>query len=289
MNLKKIYYTLTDSKLFVDLLVLLYNIFGKKPWSIGYWEARNKEIAKLINDKEILSDYSKNTKLPKDYGKYFDERVVEYPWLISKIQDKDKRILDAGSILNFPFVVKNKKLLNKKIIIANLNPERYCFYKTGISYVYSDYADIRRTCFKDSAFDLIICGSVLEHIGMDNTYIYSSEDKYNEQKTNDYLLVIDEFRRLLKRGGRLLLTFPFGKYENLGWLQQFDKNHVNIIFKRFGGKASVSYFKYTINGWIKSNETDCNQCQYFDIHKTKVIDNMKTAAARSVACIEIQK
>jgi len=289
MKTKEIYYTLADSKLFVELLITFYKISGKRPWSIGYWEARNKEIARLINNQKTLQNMSEDKNLPINYGKNFDERVIEYPWLVSRIRKKDKFVLDAGSIFNFPFVVNDQKLTGKKLVIANLNPERYCFYKTGVSYVYSEYADIRNTCFKNNLFDVIVCSSVLEHVGMDNTFIYSSESKFDEKKTEDYLSVIDELHRLLKKGGRLLLTFPFGKYENLGWLQQFDIKNVKKIIKRFNGNSNLNFYKYTKNGWIKSNEEECKECLYFDIHKDKVIDSINTAAARAVACLELKK
>lgn len=259
------------------------------PWSLGYWEARNKEIKYLLDNTRILSLFSNSRNLPKGFGKNFDERLIEYPWLISKIRSTDKYILDAGSILNFPFVINNKKLINKKIVIVNLNPESYCFFDRGISYIYSDYADIRNSCFKDNLFDLIICSSVLEHVGMDNTFIYSSESKFYEKNTEDYLSVVSELNRLLKKGGRLLLTFPFGKYENLGWLQQFDTKNVKKIIRRFNGGSNLNFYKYTKNGWIRSNEEECKECLYFDIHKDKVIDSINTAAARAVACIELQK
>ena len=268
MNFKKLYYTFSNTIFFKKLSALYYQVGGRKPWSFGYWEARNMEIERLINDEKIISKFADDKELIKGYGKNFDERVIEYPWLISKIKNNDNYILDAGSILNFPFVINNHKLTGKRVMIANLNPEHYCFYKTSVSYVYSDYADIRHTCFKDNLFDVIVCSSVLEHVGMDNTYIYSDESKFNEKRTEDYLLVIDELHRLLKQGGRLLLTFPFGRYENLGWLQQFDINNVKKIIKRFGGKSNLYFYKYTKNGWTRSNEKESDECLYFDI-KTK--------------------
>lgn len=278
-----------NSNLVSNVFICLYKMLGNIPWSVGYWEARNAKITATLEDENILDLFKYGKKIPFGYGKNFDERLIEYPWLISKIRSTDNYILDAGSILNFPFVINNGRLRNKKVAIANLNPESYCFFDRGVSYIYSDYADIRNSCFIDNLFDLIICSSVLEHVGMDNTFIYSSESKYDEERTEDYLLVIDELHRLLKKGGRLLLTFPFGKYENLGWLQQFDTENVKKIIKRFNGKSNLNFYKYTKNGWIKSNAEECKECLYFDIHKDKVIDSINTAAARAVACLELKK
>jgi len=58
---------------------------------------------------------------------------------------------------------------------------------------------------------------------MDNTLAYTRDQRYNEVRTFDYRIVLGEFRRLLMPGGRLLLSVPYGKYQNCGWMQQFDQ------------------------------------------------------------------
>jgi ubiquinone/menaquinone biosynthesis C-methylase UbiE len=44
--------------------------------------------------------------------------------------------------------------------------------QNNISYV---YGDLRNTILKDQCFDEIVCISTLEHIGMDNTMLYTKD------------------------------------------------------------------------------------------------------------------
>lgn len=285
MDIKKIYYIFVSSNFGYHIVILIYRLLGCRAWSLGYLEARTDAVVKCLGNRKTLGLFLGNKNLPDGYGNKFDERVVEYPWLVSRINSGDKYILDAGSILNFRFIIENNRLVGKKTVIANLNPENNCFYNEGVSYVYSDYADIRKTCFKNDLFDLIICSSVLEHVGMDNTHMYSKEKKFKEFKSNDYLLVIDELKRLLKKGGRLLLTFPYGEYEYKGWFQQFDSKMVDKIIKRFDGKLDIFYFKYTSRGWTASDKKSCDGCKY----EGKINSNLHSVAASAVVCMELQK
>lgn len=53
---------------------------------------------------------------------------------------------------------------------------------------------------------------------MNNTLLYSNAVRFDEFKPNDYLDVVCKFKRLLKLGGKLFITVPYGRYENHGWL-----------------------------------------------------------------------
>jgi len=232
--------------------------------------------------------------LPKDYGYGIDSRVVEYPWVLSRISPSAGNILDAGSTLNFEEILEYKVFKNKKIIIVNLNPESDCFWQKGISYV---FGDIRNLPFKDDCFDEIICISTLEHVGMNNA-LYTKNSEYREERTSDYEKALLELKRVLKKDGRLFLTVPFGKYQNFGWFQQFDLKLVNRILEVFEPKeCEVNYYKYTKNGWNISHEPACRDCQCFDAFKTKYFNKHSTldfdkdmaASSRAVACLKIIK
>jgi len=258
----------------------------RKPWGVGYNEYKEQLIRTIINDDNMLEIFRLGKELPESFGYRIDERVIEYPWVLSRIRKSEHTLLDAGSTLNFQYIIDLPIFSDKNIYILTLSPEGVIKnYK--ISYI---YGDLRKTLFKDEAFDEIVCISTLEHIGMDNSMLYSKNMNLKESKLNDYLYVIKEFNRLLKKDGILFLTVPYGKYENHGWLQQFDESMLFNIEDYFNGKViDKAYFKYENDGWQYSNRIDCIDCSYFDIHNTTEYEHDYVAAARSVACIQLKK
>ena len=159
----------------------IFVLSGKKPWKLGYSVYKKREIIAHITS----GDFNTNL-LKKGYGYRLDERVIEYPWLFSRLASGKGNLLDAGSALNFDFLLNNKLLRSKNIYISTLAPESSFFLKKNISYIYED---LRDCCFKDNFFDNIVSISTLEHIGLDNTLIYTDDETKNENNPNSYIKV----------------------------------------------------------------------------------------------------
>lgn len=259
---------------------------GRKPWTTGYGEYKEKYLCNALQNENLMNCFYRNKKLPMNYGVGLDERVVEYGWFFSRIGHGIKLLMDAGSALNSSYILGQSVLMERSVVIYNLSPEQIVI-RSNISYL---YGDLRQTILRDECFDEIVCISVLEHVGMDNTFLYSDNSIYKELKPDDYKMVIRELYRLLKPEGRLFLTVPFGRYENHGWLQQFDKKMLAELIEVFdGAEAHVVFYKYSLNGWQIADSDKCANCSYFDIHKRTGYDSDNAAAARAVACIEFVK
>jgi hypothetical protein len=225
-------------------------------------------------------------RLPDRYGLHLDERVVEYPWVLSRLDIGERLLLDAGSTLNHQYIVDHDILAGRRIVIYTLSPEQV-ISRANVSYI---YGDLRSTILRSDYFDEIICISTLEHIGMDNTLLYSKDTRYNEEKNEDYLSAVKEFRRLLKPSGKLLITVPYGRYENHGWLQQFDQRMIDKMIKELACSLNkIVYYRYLPDGWQIAEKNDCAQSSYYNIHNRSDFDPDYAAAARAVACIEIIK
>jgi hypothetical protein len=275
-------------KLKNDIEKVIYLVGGKVPWSIGYRSYRNGTIKNSLQSNFLK--YSIENNLPNGYGFGLDERVVEYPWLLWSLPEKAKYILDAGSMLNYKYILESKQLNGKSLLVSNLNPESECHNDESVSYLYGYFGDLRNNLVKDNIFDAIICGSVLEHIGMNNARVYKNGEKFNENRRNDYLDAVKEFRRVFKKGGTCLITVPFGKRKSYGWFQVFDMGMINKVTKIFGYKNSVvNLYKYTGEGWRVSNLAECRDAKYFDIREAKTHFFNRQAAAGSVACIKMIK
>jgi SAM-dependent methyltransferase len=260
-----------------------FRFTGMKPWSRGYEEYKIKQIKKSLATKLFHVG-----KLPSDYGFRLDERIIEYPWFFSCLPaDGTGNLLDAGSVLNFDFLLKHQALKGKKVFISTLAPESLCYWRDGISYVYED---LRDSCFKDGYFDWIASLSTIEHIGLDNTMLYTSDVSKNEKKGSSCLAAVREYKRMLKPGGSLYLSFPFGKHKNHGWFQIFDAPMLDQVKEAFSpSRVKEFHYKYGPNGWRVSSREESRDATYFDIHTQKTYDQDYAAASRAIACLEMIK
>lgn len=257
-------------------------LFGKKPWSAGYYTYKKNAISEAVRSKTL--DVKR---LPAGFGHRVDERAVEYPWFFSRLPETPGTLLDAGSVLNYDFIISHEKLKNKKITIMTLAPEPNCFYGLGVSYV---FGDLRDTCFRDGHFDLIVSLSTVEHIGLDNSLIYSKAREHNENRPESYLDAVREFRRLLKTGGRLYISVPYGKHKNHGWFQVFDHSMIKKMIGAFAPSSfEETYFQYRPSGWVNSGAEEAKDCECFDVKFRRDYDSDYAAFSRAVACLELVK
>jgi SAM-dependent methyltransferase len=155
---------------------------------------------------EVFSDRFK-----QEYRQYFYDylweidplhhwsRLYEYPFVFNKISSfinnnklANYRILDAGSGTTFfPYYI-SEFFENAMVFCCDLNPINKDIFNDINSYFQKkllfDINDLRKTDYADCSFDIIYCISVLEH-------------------TRDYEKIINEFKRILKPSGLLIITF----------------------------------------------------------------------------------
>jgi len=262
----------------------IYRLRGRRPWSLGYSFYKYAYIRRVI---EEGPDVFRAPRLPKGYGAGLDERCVEYPWVFARLKSGQRRILDAGSSLNHYDLLNLPLWQGRQLHITTLADEGHP--AAAVKPVYA-YEDLRCMGYPDGFFDAVVCISTLEHVGMDNTLLYTGDARKKEHEQGAYLEALDEMKRVLKKGGSLYLTMPYGQRRDLGWFQVFNGPMVEGVVRRFAPSGvSLAYYKYGDRQWNMAEQKDCDQGYYVDIHAGARYNDDSPAASQCVVCLEMAK
>lgn len=117
-------------------------------------------------------------------------RRWEYPWVASRIPRLGaERALDAGSGLTFfPFYLSEQNPAAEIHCVDNDAKLAGAYAKVNSPRVRFTAGSLQKLPYEDSFFDSVFCISVLEHTG-------------------DFEQIAQEFKRVLKPGGRASITF----------------------------------------------------------------------------------
>lgn len=264
-----------------SLVTPFYVARGRRPWSPGYYTAKKKTICSAID----IGVFVDGGDLPPKYGHRIDERAVEYPWLFAQLPNRPGKVLDAGSALNHRFLVERAPIKDAQLTIMTLAPEKRCFWDRSISYV---FGDLRKTLFADAVFDVIASVSTIEHIGLDNTMLYTGDASKKETDVHGFMPAVAEFKRVLKPGGLCLITVPFGRRGVHGWYQVFDFDLVMKVVEAFQpSEYTIEYFGHGPDGWRRAEPEEIADVEFFDVHEGKSFGPDLAAGARGVACIRL--
>jgi SAM-dependent methyltransferase len=258
-----------------------YILRGRRPWTPGYYTARRRRIENAIDTGSLKP----GALLPKGYGLRLDERVIEYPWVFSRLPDNPGLMLDAGATLNHGFLVRRAPVSEAKLSICTLAPEKQCYWQRGISYV---FADLRSCTFRTGIFDTIVSISTIEHIGLDNTTLYTNDETKREYDSAGFRAAVRELRRVIRPGGVCFITVPYGKACKRGWFQVFDAAMIRTVLEDFRpAHQEVEYFAYSPDGWHAADPAELTDATFFDIHQEKHFGPDYAAAARGVICMRL--
>jgi SAM-dependent methyltransferase len=175
----------------------------------------------------VPSDWNSNVPSTTEFQagvNWAHDRIVEEPWVVSKARPGE-RVLDIGSATS-RYLVKFPS--DCKIYGIDIRPGPA---QPGIALM---QADLMRSPFRPGTFDAITCVSTIEHIGC---FVYGQYvDRFGDEVAMRYM------RQLLRPGGRLLLTTPFGKGAVYSWLRVYNKTTFGRLIGGFKA-VSIEYYK----------------------------------------------
>jgi SAM-dependent methyltransferase len=201
--------------------------------------------------------------LPVPFGNKLPERVVEL--LLARLSyAPGDRVLDVG--------YANIMECHRRLLLSLPQPHNLTgidiadpVYDTRPIYQHTVKADITKTGLPDASFDLIWCISTLEHVGMDNSGYTATFTTGSHMAAQ----AIREMVRLTAPGGHVLITVPYGKYEDHGWLMNVDRERWQALLDVARPQTAVQelYFQHVPeSGWSQANPEDLRAVGYLDQH-----------------------
>ena len=169
-----------------------------------------------------------------------DERAIEIPWTLARYRS-ERDVLDVGFALADEFWLTGlAAAAHGEIVGVDLLASEVPSYRSVV-------ADVRRLPLEPNSFDLAFCISTLEHVGADSWLPYR----------RGALKALRELRRVLRPGGRLLLTVPCGAAERHDGFVQREVSRWLSLFGAAGFEATESeVYVCDEDGWHGAEHAD---------------------------------
>lgn len=181
---------------------------------------------------------SKIETLPSD----IPDRMVEYAFVLRELGEC-RRVLDVGC--TSPYNIIPLILADRGIEVHGIDIREFKINHPSFKF---HRRDIRKTDFPDSYFDVIIAVSTVEHIGLRGRYS-SQMDPDGSRKA------ILEIYRILRGGGYLFLTIPFGRAKVVGSSHRiYDTSGLRRLVQGFNIVKCEFYCKDPGGYWRLSTE-----------------------------------
>ena len=227
---------------------------------------RNKRSnAKILNEVgralELNRGGGDTIRLPAQYGRNLPERVIEI-FLARWYYKPGLKVLDVGCSNAMECHLRMVRDLEPPRDIAGIDisvpseKTRRCYDRFIHESIVSSRTDA-------GSFDLVWCISALEHFGMDNS---TYTDQFTLSEDMD-VHAVKEMVRILAPGGRLLVTIPYGRYENHTWFRNYDDDHMRNLLAPMQSHADIhtSFYRHTHGtGWRVATAEELEHVGYYD-------------------------
>lgn len=238
-------------------------------------------VENVLGKRSLVEAIANNAILPSGYGRGYSERCIEWPWAVSRVQPG--ALLDAGGTFNHAFLLKEIPSSVAPISIMSVSHE------PALPDPRVDYqrADLREIPVADESYDTVACLSTLEHVGMDISR-YTPGVAPSPVPQTEAVKAIDELWRVLRPGGRLLITCPVGAPQRFGSARHLSEADVADILSHTEGLSTTHLFAYAATGWQPSGWKAVENLRYRD-RSVEPVARDRAPAARAVVCIEVRR
>lgn len=238
-------------------------------------------VERVLAQPRLVRAIADNAPLPEGYGRGYSERCIEWPWAVARLTSGV--VLDAGGTLNHAFVLRVIPPPVREICVMSVSHEP----TVGDPRVRYERADLREIPLADGSFDTVACLSTLEHVGMDISG-YADGVASSPKPQAEALKATDELWRVLRPGGRLLITCPVGAPQRFGSARHLSRDDVAEVLARTAGPATTQVFAHSAAGWRPSTWDAVANVRYRE-RRVEPIARDRAPAARAVVCIEVRR
>jgi SAM-dependent methyltransferase len=208
------------------------------------YSARYRREVELI-ERELRQLSGNWNDFPKlQNTKAMTERVVEVPWVLSRYHG-ETHVLDIGTTnANSLYLRYLQGLRIKDLHGVDLARRRFRNIRMHV-------ADVRDMPFPDSHFELVLCISTIEHIGLNN-------ERYSvnpQPEAEGDLATLKEIHRVLAPKGRVLVTTPCGLPGTYEWYRQYDvARWRNLVSEAGFEHVALDLYDHSDAGWHRVSE-----------------------------------
>jgi len=173
---------------------------------------------------------------------------VGLPWYLKNLQGP--RVLDTGFVEHLEFT---KLLVRLGFEVYGIDIKAFDSDKEGFT-SFKEY--VWKTPFVDGYLDLIVANSLFEHLGLK---CYGQPEFSGAQQAT-----AEEFRRVLKPNGVLLMQVPYGMYSILVKSKGVDFYRVLTRGALFGLLKGLeienkTFYVRSHKGWVEVSESIANK------------------------------
>jgi SAM-dependent methyltransferase len=170
------------------------------------------------------------------------ERIVEVPFVIRHVDDNERLILDIGCSES----VLPLELAHLGFKVWGIDQRPYPLTHPNLRFVRGDCCQM---CFPSGGFDVAISLSTLEHVGL-GAYGDPRHEAGDEAAAREIL-------RVLKPGGKLIITAPFGRACTT-WQRVYDSAGLAKLVSGFHVEE-IQHYRADGDAWLRVAEHEALQ------------------------------
>lgn len=184
-------------------------------------------------------------------GMVTTERVIEYPFVFQHLYGVSGPILDLGCCHSrLPLALASR---GYRVVGMDFNP--YPYRHPGLRAL---RADIMKIPFAEGAFSAVLAVSVIEHIGIGH---------YGEPEADiGDQVAVREIARILKPGGKALITVPYGRVHTNDWMRVYDQPRLSQLT----AALHVDQVEYAVSRtglWMPAEEREAGTIDWNGPHR----------------------